>query len=172
VKGLTCLAYLLGHPSTEIHSANLAMVMERATSALDGATMVAAAFADPQLSDSGPMLDSQAKAEYRRRLAELREELDEASQLNDLGRADRAKEEIDFITAEFSRAVGLGGRDRHSGSPSERARLSVTKAIKSVLAKIEQHNRQLAEHLDATIRTGTFCSYKPDPNSPIYWKIG
>jgi tetratricopeptide (TPR) repeat protein len=172
VKGLTCLAYLLGHPSTEIHSANLAMVMERANGAFDGAAARPAVFADAQLGDSGPMLDSQAKAEYRRRLLDLREELEEAKRNNDFGRATRAEEEIDFITAEFSRAVGLGGRNRHAGSPSERARLSVTKAIKSVLAKIAQHNSELADHLDATIRTGTFCSYKPDPNSPIFWKVG
>ncbi|HSR57741.1 MAG TPA: hypothetical protein VLL57_06105, partial [Candidatus Binataceae bacterium] len=115
---------------------------------------------------------SRAKAEYRRRLTELREELEDAKQMNDFARATRAEEEIDFISAEFSRAIGLGGRNRHAGSPSERARLSVTKAIKTVLAKIAQHNRQLAEHLDATIRTGTFCSYKPDPNSPIFWNLG
>ena len=41
---------------------------------------------------------------------------------------------------EMARAVGLGGRDRRAGSAAERARLNVTRAIKSALQKISEHN--------------------------------
>jgi hypothetical protein len=41
------------------------------------------------LGDAGEMLDEQAKAAYRRRLSELREQLEEAKEL---GKVDRAKQ--------------------------------------------------------------------------------
>ena len=171
VKGLACLAYLLGHPSVEVPSANLASVMERspAEPTAQGWSLDADAL---WLGDAGPMLDSQAKSEYRRRLNELAGDLEDARKMNDLSRIPAIQEEMDFIAAEVSRAIGLGGRDRRSSSPSERARLSVTKAIKPVLAKIAQHHRDLGAHLSATVRTGTFCSYRPDPNSRTSWKLG
>ncbi len=174
VKGLSCLAYLLGHPAIEVHSSMLAAVMDRRlinghSIADNGPTLDQSAAA--LLGDAGPVLDEKAKAAYRRRLAELREELEEAKELGDFARATSIEEEADFLTAELSRAVGLGGRDRRAASGAERARLNVTKAIKAVLAKIAEHNQSLGGHLEATVRTGTFCSYKPDPHSPISWKI-
>src|SRR6185503_13444513 len=76
--------------------------------------------------DAGVILDAQAKAEYRERLEDLREEADEAERFNDPERARRAREEIEFLSEELSRATGLGGRDRKAASTAERARLNVT----------------------------------------------
>ena len=50
------------------------------------------------LGDAGEMLDEQAKAAYRRRLSELREELEEAKELGNVERAEQAEEEIDALT--------------------------------------------------------------------------
>jgi hypothetical protein len=36
--------------------------------------------------------------------------------------------------------------------------------------RIRQHHSPLADHLDRTIRTGTYCSYSPDPRVPIAWR--
>jgi hypothetical protein len=47
----------------------------------------------------------------------------------------------------------------------------VTKAIKSMIAKIAEHNRVLGQHLAATVKTGTFCSYMPDPGARISWRV-
>ena len=65
--------------------------------------------------------------------------------------------------------MGLRGRDRTAGSPAERARVSITKAVKIALSRIRTHSPALADHLDATVHTGTFCSYAPDPRVPITW---
>ena len=174
LKGMDCLAYLLGHPSTEVHSSSLAAAMNRlpADGAISGITEDADETPAADLGDAGPILDERAKAAYKRRLFELREEFEQAKNAGDLDRAARIEEEVDFLTEELSRAIGLGGRDRRAASSAERARLNVTKAIKSVLTKIAQHNDELGRHLSVTIRTGTFCSYKPDPRSPILWKLG
>jgi hypothetical protein len=74
-----------------------------------------------------------------------------------------------FLTDELTAAVGLGGRARKPGSPAERARVNITRAIRGALARIRAHSPALADHLDATIHTGTFCAYTPDPRAPITW---
>ena len=88
------------------------------------------------LGDAGEMLDDRAKVAYRRRLSELQEELEEAKGAGNVERAERAEQEIDALTAELSRAVGLGGRSRRAVSAAERARQSITKTIKAVLERI------------------------------------
>ena len=123
------------------------------------------------LGDAGEMLDEQAKAAYRRRLSELREELEEAKELGNVERAEQAEKEIDALTRELSRAVGLGGRNRRAASASERARQSITKTIKAVLERIAQSDAALGDILSRCIKTGTFCSYQPDPDFPIAWEF-
>jgi hypothetical protein len=169
-KGLTCLAYLLSHPEAEIHAASLAAAMADKAARLDAAR-AGEAHEMADLGDAGPMLDAQAKAEYRRRLQALRDGAEDARERGDYALASRLEEEMDFIAAELGRAIGIGGRDRRAASAAERARLNVTKAIKSVIAKIAEHNRLLGQHLAATVKTGTFCSYTPDPAARISWKI-
>ena len=83
----------------------------------------------------------------------------------------RAREEMDFIAQELSGAVGLGGRDRKTGSSAEKARVNVTRAIRSALARVAEHDTELGQELEATVRTGTFCSYMPDPRRPVEWTV-
>ena len=97
------------------------------------------------LGDAGEMLDEQAKAAYRRRLSDLREELQEAKELGKVERAEQAEDEIEALTRELSRAVGLGGRNRRAASASERARQSVTKALTAVMDRIAQSDAALGE---------------------------
>ena len=129
---------------------------------------------DPELTatgwgDAGVHLDTQAKNAYRRRLAEINEDLEEAQRLNDLGRVAQATDEREFLIRELSRAVGLSGRARRAGSASERARVSVTRAIRHALNRIRQHDPPLGEHLDRAIRTGTYCVYLPDTRITAPW---
>jgi tetratricopeptide (TPR) repeat protein len=168
-KGLTCLAYLLSHPEAEIHAASLAAAMADKAGRLDAARTGDAEVVD--MGDAGPLLDTQAKAEYARRLRELRERAEDLRERGDSAAALQVEEEMDFIAAELGRAVGIGGRDRRAASAAERARLNVTKAIKSMIARIAEHNRVLGQHLAATVKTGTFCSYTPDPGARISWRV-
>src|SRR6202043_1347302 len=120
---------------------------------------------------AGEMLDEQAKVAYRRRLSELHEELEEAKELGKVERAEQAEHEIDALTRELSRAVGLGGRNRRAASASERARQTITKSIKSVLERIAQSDATLGDIFSRCIRTGIFCSYQPNPDFPITWEF-
>jgi tetratricopeptide (TPR) repeat protein len=170
-KGLHYLAELLAHPGREFHVLDLVGAVEGIG---PGRSRTGAGRQDGlnvrTSSDVGPALDERAKASYRARLRELEEELDEATSWADSGRAARVREEMEFLADELTAAVGLGGRDRKAGSPAERARVNITRAIHSALGRIRDHSAVLAEHLDATVHTGTFCSYVPDPRSPISWQ--
>jgi hypothetical protein len=121
------------------------------------------------LADAGVLLDAQAKAAYRRRLAEIEEDREEAQALGDAERAAQADTERDFLIRELARAVGLSGRDRRAGSASERARASVTRAVRQAMAHIRAHLPPLGAHLDRAVRTGTYCAYLPDPRVPAVW---
>src|SRR5262249_39917943 len=109
-----------------------------------------------------PVLDATAKVAYRQRLAELRDELDEAERFNDPGRAERAREEMDAITEQLAAAVGLGGPDRPAAPATEPARATARKVVKAALNRISDHHAALGRHLTMSIKTGTFCSYAPD----------
>jgi non-specific serine/threonine protein kinase len=98
-------------------------------------------------------------------------DLEEAERCHDPGRASTASAERDFLVAELAWAVGLGGRDRRAASHAERARLNVTRAIRAAMANLTRANPALGAHLAATIRTGRYCSYTPDPRVPITRKL-
>ena len=159
VKGLRYIAFLLGSPGRETHAVELAQAVE-------GLTEHIRADGPP-----GPALDAQAKDAYRRRLEELGEELEEARGWGDPERVARAEVEIDALTEQLVQALGLGGRDRAGASPAERARVSVTKAIRSAIKTIERHSSALGKHLTVSIRTGQFCSYAPPGELPPRWRL-
>jgi hypothetical protein len=175
VRGLAYIAYLLGHPGEESHVLSLASKAGGSQDALaePGAEELATQsdLTVGRIGDAGEMLDAQAKAAYKRRIAELREQLEEARERNQSEVADRIKDEIETLGRELSRAVGLGGRDRRAASAAERARINVTRAIKVALERIAEHNPALATLLTSSIRTGTFCSYIPDSRLPASWQI-
>jgi len=53
----------------------------------------------------------------------------------------------------------------------ELARVRVTRAIKAALHRIGACSAALIAHLTATIRTGSHCSYTPDPRLPVKWEF-
>lgn len=176
IKGLSYIQRLLQHPGEEFHALDLlGMSGASADSARiekhESSLPTGVSFRHGLSGDSGEMLDAQAKQEYRRRLVDLDQEMEEFRQKGDVDRADQLQSEIDFLKTEMSRAVGLGGRDRRAGSAAERARLSVTRAIKVALQKISEHHKSLGELLSRCVRTGSFCSYIPGQLGPLRWQF-
>lgn len=169
-RGVRHLATLLENPGVEIHSVELATARpEGAGPARRPAANGLETRVGP---DTGvPALDAAAKEAYGRRAEELRDELEEAEAFHDPERATRARAELDFLSQELAAAVGLGGRDRSAGSSAERARVNVTRAIRSTVKRISDHDERLGRELDATVRTGTFCCYEPDVRHPVTWRV-
>ena len=153
-RGLAFIAVLLRNPGVEFHAADLVAGGTSPVRALPAEGLPVRAS-----SDAGEILDETARDAYRRRIADLREEQDEAERYNDPERASRASEEIDALSRQLASAFGLGGRKRAAGSTSERARVNVRNAITSAVKAIAKHDADLAEHLTLAIRTGLLCSY-------------
>ena len=174
IKGLCYIQRLLQHPGEEFHSldllsgpglVNLSESEHGLSEQIEGTDRVGG------LGDSGEMLDAQAKQEYKRKLVELNDELADQRERGNHRRAEQIESEIDFLNREIARAVGIGGRDRHSGSASERARLNVKRAITAALQKISEQQAAMGALLDRSIRTGSFCSYVPDPRNQVTWQF-
>ncbi|MGA9725227.1 MAG: AAA family ATPase, partial [Candidatus Binatus sp.] len=176
IKGLGYIQRLLQHPGEEFHSLDLLNGPDASAAAElgsadkpspPGGTVVGIG----RLGAASEILDAKAKREYQRRIAELREELEDLRERGDEARAARVESEMDFLLREIAGAAGLGGRERRAGSAAERARLNVTRAIKSALQKISEHNQLLSELLDRSIRTGSFSCYLANPHAPITWQF-
>jgi hypothetical protein len=147
-KGLQLVAYLVQHPDREFHVLHLVGVADKVA----GSSVLVE-------NPASTAADATARAAYKRRLDDLREELDDAESSGDLGRAESARAEIEALGEEIGRGLGLGGRERATGGSVERARVNVQRRISDALAKIGAASPALGRHLSAAIRTGTYCSY-------------
>jgi DNA-binding NarL/FixJ family response regulator len=153
-RGAKCLSQLLRNPGREIHALDL----------IAPNNPVAAS------SDAPEVLDAKARAALKQRMADLAEDLEEAESWNDVERAAQARQELEAIAESVARDVGLGGRSRRASNAAERARVNVTLAIRGTIAKIAENAPALGAHLNATVKTGTYCSYTPDPRISTTWE--
>jgi len=181
--GLSFIAFLLRHPGNQFHVLELGASAPWRELASDQANHPSGSLSmNPEdlessgihvggLGDAGELLDEQAKAAYKVRLGELREELEEAKEFGDVERAATVEEEIDALSAELSRGIGLGGRHRRAASATERARQRAKKNIKTAVGRIAKHDPELGRMLSRSIRTGIYCSYSPDPRMQIAWQF-
>jgi hypothetical protein len=167
------LALLLARPGVSVHCLDLIAAVDGTSTAASGAARAGdreTVRPAPQ-GGAGPVLDAEAKDAYRRRISELEAEIADARRVSDAQRAERAEGERRFIARELERAVGLGGRDRQNGSHAERARVNVTRAIRSTLKKIAGYDDRLGAELQATVHTGAYCVFAPDPLRPRRWQV-
>src|SRR5262249_1669517 len=142
IKGLGYIQRLLQHPGREFHALDLLKTAD--PGAIKKDTVVGPEEALPVgitirrglSGDAGEMLDAQAKSEYQCRLDELNELLEDQRERGSQERAEQIESEIDILKREIGRALGIAGRARRAGSNAERARLNVTRAIKTALEKI------------------------------------
>jgi TolB-like protein len=150
LKGIHDIRRLLERPGDEVHCLDLA---GRGAEADDG----------------GDVLDDRARHELHVRIRDLQEELSEAEDRQDLGRAERAREELDRLVEALSSALDLRGRPRRLGSLTERARTAVTWRIRHAVGKIQSLHEPLGRHLSNSVRTGTFCAYRPE--RAVRWRL-
>jgi hypothetical protein len=171
LKGYRYLARLLAAPGRELHVLDMVAV-EQGTLPTGDAAVVGEADLETVVGGGGlPALDAQARDAYRRRLAEVEDDLEDARRCNDPARAELAERDRDYLVAELARAIGLGGRLRTVGSDTERARTAVTRTLRYAIDQLTERHLTLAAHLDNCVRTGTYCSYRPDPLLRVDWSF-
>jgi tetratricopeptide (TPR) repeat protein len=161
-KGMSYLAVLLRNPGVERHALDLVDLVEGVD---DGGV------SRRELGDAGAMLDTRARVAYRHRIEALRGEIDDALERGDDARALDLQAELDQLVAELARAFGLGGRERRAASAAERARLNVTRAIRSAVARVTSVQPEAGTALDQGIRTGLYCVFTPSSDEGVLWIV-
>jgi hypothetical protein len=162
-KGLRYLAALVSRPGNERHVLDLVDMVE-GVAPCGGSDRRA-------LGDAGELLDSKARAAYRRRIEELRVEADDALEAGMLETAEARQAELDALVQQLAEAFGLGGRERRAASAAERARLNVTRAIRAATGKLAEALPGAGAVLDRNVRTGLYCCYAPGDDDPVRWLI-
>ncbi|MGI8794557.1 MAG: hypothetical protein ACR2H3_15520 [Acidimicrobiales bacterium] len=170
LKGYQYIERLLAEPDREFHVLDL---VGRASAASNS---VAGSAEGLDLVSAGvgaglPAIDEAARSAYRRRLADIEDDLDDARACNDQGRIELAERDREYLLAELGRAVGLDGSPRMTGGSAERARTSVARSIRYALDRLREHDELLAGHLDQGIHTGTYCRYVGDPLVQVEWRL-
>ena len=161
-KGLAYLADLVAHPGAECHALDLVDLVEGVSeSGIDRR----------RLGDAGALLDARSRDAYRRRVAELRDEVEDALDAEDDDRAAAKQAELDVLVAELARAFGLGGRERKASSAAQKARLNVTRALRAAIATLSDALPDSGAVLDRRVRTGLFCAYEPHPDDEVLWSV-
>jgi hypothetical protein len=175
-KGIRYLAHLLRHAGKSLHVLELVALEEGAPAGDAPADLSPAQLERLGMhvgrADAGePVADAQAVRQYRLRLEELRDELEEAEANNDAGRTSRLRQELEILAQSLAAATGLGGRLRPSGSDAERARINVTRAIRTVIDRVSEGHPQIGRHLAKSIHTGNFCRYLPAAGDRVRWSL-
>jgi hypothetical protein len=147
--GMLHLAVLIANPRQDIP----------ATELVAGLSALAGSRAETGTGQA--VLDRQAIAEYRQRLACLDAEIAELEAAGAEPEAARAHAERGWLAAQLTSAAGLSGRTRSFPDDAERARVAAGKAIRRALRRIAAADPVMGEHLQQTVRTGTRCSYWP-----------
>jgi len=147
---------------------HLRELVSRPRQPLSALSLMGATSEEPlAVGDAGPLLDREALRQYRKRLAELDDELDEAEAQHDVAGHAKRTAEREALVAELARATGLGGKPRRTGSPSEKARVNVTRTIRHAITYLSTALPPLAQHLDESLVMGVTCCYEPQAN--IAW---
>jgi hypothetical protein len=151
-KGLRYLAELVASVDVERHALDL----------VDRIEGVERGGADRRaIGDAGEVLDARARAAYRAKVEALRADIDDALEAEQLERAETLQVELDLLVAQLAGAFGLGGRDRRAVSIAERARLNVTRALRTAIGRIGEALPDAGAALDRSVHTGMYCVYRP-----------
>ena len=164
-KGLRYLAELLRNPGVERHALDLIDRVEGVTAAATGVDR-------RHLGDAGELLDGRARRAYRHRIEALRSEIDDALAAGSDEQAHALQSELDELVQQLAQAFGLGGRARRAASAAERARLNVTRALRSATAALAEALPEAGNILDRRLRTGLYCAYEPHASDEVHWAFG
>jgi hypothetical protein len=113
--------------------------------------------------------DRKARASYKNEILRLQEEIREAEETSNYPAVISLREAYEQLVDHLSSSMGVAGKARKVGSTVEKARAAVTWRIRSGIEKINRAHPALGKHLANSIKTGTFCSYKPETS--IEWQV-
>jgi hypothetical protein len=141
--GARYLDYLLHHPNDPISAFALEVAIEPEKGEARSTTSIQRS------------IDARAKREYRRALAKLRADQENAQAAGDRGEVSRLEGEIAALESALNERGG-------SDDTGERTRGNVRKAINATVQRLlkgGQHERAFAEHIRERVSKGYTCMY-------------
>jgi len=142
-KGLVDIVRLIEAAGREIHCTELAGVAVEQAS-------------------TGEVIDDVARRQYEERIRDLQAEIDAAESANDYARSYRYQVELDTLIEHLTSTLDRRGRVRRGAGSTERARSAVTHRVRSAIRQLGQLHPALGKHLEHSVNTGVYCSYRPE----------
>jgi hypothetical protein len=175
-KGLHYLAFLLANPGRTFHALQIVHEVDgkpydpnEILSAMSAEELEEQGLSVSGFTDAGDIMDDKYEADVRRQIKQLEKKLDLAKTRGDQHSANEIETELGQYRRALAEGIGRSGRHRSFGNAPEKARVAVTQAIKRVLNKLNKQHPALYQHLAASVRTGTECTY--NPTTPIDWEF-
>ena len=150
LKGLHDIRVLMQRPEEEIHCSEL----------------IGSSIAVEQGIE---LIDQKAKEDYQQKILNLQEDIAEAENMNKVGEVSKLQEEYDTLLEHLTSSLGIDGKARKTSSSIDKARSAVTWRIRSSIKKLQEVHPSLGKHLSASVKTGTFCAYRPD--KVVEWEM-
>lgn len=149
VKGFVDMARLIEAPEKEFHCTSL--------------------FGTGVLATAEPVFDDRAKESYKKKILDLQEEIKACEDDSNFERAAELQQEYSDLVDHLSTSLGMGGKTRKVNDPIDKMRSAVTWRIRNAIQKIEKSHPALGKHFTHSIKTGLFCSYRPE--KPVKWLL-
>jgi hypothetical protein len=151
-KGLLYISYLLGSPFQEYHVAELVKAFENPEEVLSFS--------------SGEVSSKETVANYRKRLATIRAELEDADDTDDPLLKKELQSEKQALEKQLLQAVGMGGKLKKNTAETKRQANAVSEAISRSLKTMDNIHPSLRQHLFNAINRGEYLSYTPETDIP------
>jgi len=172
-KGMDYIEFLLRHQEQKIHSMKLYQMMSGIVPDVDkrmSKTSPERIEADEGLhvdgKDAFELVDQKDIDSVKNTIKQLEDEHPQAMMENDSVRENEISIKLDKLNDYLSKCT-YKGKIRTASDATERMRVSIYMAIKTAKNNIKKHHKELFNHLNKFITTGTSISYSPD--SPVSW---
>ena len=172
-KGMDYIEFLLRHQEQKIHSMKLYQMMSGIVPDVDkrmSKTSPERIESDEGLhvdgKDAFELVDQKDIDSVKNTIKQLEDEHPQAMMENNSVRENEISIKLDKLNDYLSKCT-YKGKIRTTSGATERMRVSIYMAIKTAKNNIKKHHKELFNHLNKFITTGTSISYSPD--SPVSW---
>ena len=180
IKGLRYIHELLTKPGEDISCYDLEKTIDISDpEILDAKKISASLKPDSYKKDDGakqlptvdrePIIDDQADREIKKKIKDLKYDLEKAQELYDHKKEANIREEINQILKYYNSSRNKYGGKRVFPTGPEKSRQRVLKNITTAQNKIRKRLPALADHLKEYLDTGNDCKYKNQDS--IEWEL-
>ncbi len=162
--GFSYIQQLLQNPHRDICANVLSSLLSKTVEIYEPeaiSALIDAGLSVTKSSNAGQCIDSVAIKQYKMRMEELKDLIEEACESDDIETAENYKEEFDLLANELKQNTNLKGKPKIAKSDARKISQAVSRSIKNAINEITPQCPDLAEHLTAYINKGKACEYKP-----------